>query len=72
MDVLPELQSFAFHSAFDIEWIDPLAEGGELTEDVVDRILCGAKDDNSWLIVSLCLCSSDLAIKTCRKKGMKY
>uniref|UniRef100_A0A0K0DMX1 WD_REPEATS_REGION domain-containing protein n=1 Tax=Angiostrongylus cantonensis TaxID=6313 RepID=A0A0K0DMX1_ANGCA len=53
MDVLPELQSFAFHSAFDIEWIDPLAEGGELTEDVVDRIICGAKDDNSWLICLL-------------------
>lgn len=53
MDVLPELQSFAFNSAFDIEWIDPLAEGGQLTEDIIDRIICGAKEDNSWLICLL-------------------
>ncbi|VDK52286.1 unnamed protein product [Cylicostephanus goldi] len=32
MDVLPELQSFAFHSGFDIEWIDPLSERGKLSE----------------------------------------
>ncbi|KJH48624.1 WD domain, G-beta repeat protein [Dictyocaulus viviparus] len=53
MDVLPELQNFAFHSGFDIEWIDPLSEGGQLTEDMVDRIADGSKDNNSWLICLL-------------------
>lgn len=53
MDMLPELQGYAFNSGFDIEWIDPLSERGHLTETMVDRIMAGVEADDSWLIVSL-------------------
>ncbi|VDM80172.1 unnamed protein product, partial [Strongylus vulgaris] len=53
MDMLPELQSYAFHSGFDIEWIDPLSERGSLTETMVDRIMAGVEAEDSWLICLL-------------------
>lgn len=53
MDVLPELQSYAFNAGFDIEWIDPLSERGQLSEEMVDRVLDGVLDENSWLIVGV-------------------
>ncbi|EPB80681.1 WD domain, G-beta repeat protein [Ancylostoma ceylanicum] len=53
MDMLPELQSYAFHSGFDIEWIDPLSERGHLNEVMVDRIMDGVEAEDSWLICLL-------------------
>uniref|UniRef100_A0A1I7WRS8 DUF4062 domain-containing protein n=1 Tax=Heterorhabditis bacteriophora TaxID=37862 RepID=A0A1I7WRS8_HETBA len=47
MDVLPELQNYAFHSGFDLEWIDPLIESGKLTNQVAER------EDNNWLVCIL-------------------
>ncbi|RCN42013.1 WD domain, G-beta repeat protein [Ancylostoma caninum] len=53
MDMLPELQSYAFHSGFDVEWIDPLSERGHLNEVMVDRIMAGVEAEDSWLICLL-------------------
>ncbi|KAK6029784.1 hypothetical protein OSTOST_04101 [Ostertagia ostertagi] len=53
MDVLPELQSFAFHSGFDLEWIDPLSERGRLNEEMLEQMMDGILEESSWLICVL-------------------
>ncbi|XGW25278.1 hypothetical protein V3C99_006585 [Haemonchus contortus] len=53
MDVLPELQNFAFNSDFDLEWIDPLSERGQFSEEMLEHMMNGILEESSWLICLL-------------------
>ncbi|KAK6062044.1 hypothetical protein COOONC_00291 [Cooperia oncophora] len=53
MDVLPELQNFAFSSGFDLEWIDPLSEKGKLNEEMLQQMMDDILGESSWLICIL-------------------
>ncbi|VDO20398.1 unnamed protein product [Haemonchus placei] len=53
MDVLPELQNFAFNSDFDLEWIDPLSERGQFSEVMLEHMMNGILEESSWLICLL-------------------
>ena len=50
-DVLSELQNYAFHTGFDLQWVDPIKD--KLTIDLVDSVINKwASEPNSLLIVS--------------------
>ncbi|KAK5966749.1 WD domain G-beta repeat protein [Trichostrongylus colubriformis] len=53
MEVLPELQNFAFNSGFDLEWIDPLSDRDQFSEEMLEEMMNDILEESSWLICLL-------------------